>query len=258
VIESLTDVDAFRKRRAAAWADNVDYWLTKPLRHVDDVGSFIVERVISAATRVRKRTPSILDVGFGNAWLLAALEQQRFQCAYTGIDSLQAFVTRARLRHSTNRCAQFLCADIEAPLDIGLHADVVVNAFNFFEVADLSQAMRNTAQHLSGDGTLMISTIDKTYLILALSRDWSEFHENLRRYQELEGTKYAFQPIDEGSRVSNALEYPSVLYSTDDYLRAATANGLALVRHFEHVHTAKLVPKIYLHLEFRRTRSSEA
>jgi hypothetical protein len=97
-----------------------------------------------------------------------------------------------------------------------------------------------------------MSTIDKTYLILALSRDWSEFHDNLRRYQELPGTKYGFQKIDLGTGVSDHLEYPSVLYSTQDYLEMARAHGMHLVDYVEHPFTSRAVPKVYCHLEFRR------
>jgi len=33
MIETLKDVEAFRKRRKDAWSHNAHYWLTQPLRH---------------------------------------------------------------------------------------------------------------------------------------------------------------------------------------------------------------------------------
>lgn len=97
-----------------------------------------------------------------------------------------------------------------------------------------------------------MSTIDKTYLMLALSSDRKEFYGNLALYQELAGTKYGFQHIDMGAHVSETLEYPSVLYSTQDFIDAASEHGLNLVNYVEHPFTAKTVPKIYCHLEFQR------
>lgn len=251
MIDTLDDALAYRRRRALAWERNIQYWLTGPLRHVTDVGSFIVER---AATLCRTTTklsdPLLIDMGFGDAWLLRALLETGTNHQYLGIDAVEAFVARANETYKACKCARFAVADLEENLQLNIAADVIVNAFNFFELSNLSLAMKNVAQNLRPGGTLLMSTIDKTYLILALSKDHDDFVGNLRRYQELPGTKYAFQQIDMDTHASEVLEYPSVLYSVEDYINAAKAHGLSLVSYTEHPFTAKAIPKIYFHMEF--------
>jgi SAM-dependent methyltransferase len=197
--------------------------------------------------------PVVVDMGCGNAWLLKALRDRRAEARYIGLDSNAEFIGFASGRYGTMDNARFVLADVEARVELPVEADVVVNAFNFFELYDLEQAMANVAMWLRPGGRLLVSTIDKTYLILALSRGWDEFYENLRLYQGLQGIKYGFQRIDLGTSVSETLEYPSVLYSTQDYIEMAQARGMQLVDYVEHPFTATTVPKIYCHLEFRRT-----
>jgi hypothetical protein len=172
--------------------------------------------------------------------------------SYVGVDSMERFVVRAKETFGENDRTRFLVKDVEEPFQLPVQADVVVNAFNFFELSDLRGAMRNVRSHLPVGGSLFMSTIDKTYLILALSSAPAAFCENLRRYQELEGTKYAFQRIDLGARLSETLEYPSVLYSTQDFIDAAAQEDLRFVKYVEHAFTARAVPKIYCHIEFER------
>lgn len=251
MIRSLDDIEEFQRRRALAWERNVDAWLRGPLRHVDNVGQYIVERVTVLGNQTERRRPLIVDMGLGSAWLLKALVDKGLQCSYLGLDAVEAFVSRAAKTYQNLGEARFMLADLEVELDLDVRADVIVNAFNFFELSALRTAMGNASRHLKPTGTLLMSTIDKTYLILALSKDWDEFTENLRLYQELPGVKYGFQHIDMGSYVSGTLEYPSVLYSAQDYIEAAKVNGMHLVKYTEHVFTASFVPKIYLHLEFQ-------
>jgi hypothetical protein len=172
--------------------------------------------------------------------------------SYIGLDGTPEFIDHALHTFEGVENASFLLGDVETELAFPIRADVVVNAFNFFEVSDLAMAMQNVSKHLRMGGKLFMSTIDKTYLILALSATLEEFYENLLRYQELPGKKYGFQPIDLGASISDVLEYPSVLYSTQDYIDTALGSGLRLVNYVEQPFTAKTVPKIYCHLEFEK------
>jgi SAM-dependent methyltransferase len=194
-------------------------------------------------------------MGFGSAWLLQSLLATDLEFSYVGLDGTEEFVDRASKLFSNTTAATFLVGDLETDLTLPVMADVVVNAFNFFELCDLPRAMHNVKKHLRPGGSLFMSTIDKTYLLLALSKSWPEFHENLRRYQQLPGTKYAFQAIDVGTHLSDLLEYPSVLYSTQDFVDAAASEGLRLISYVEHPFTARAVPKIYCHLEFQHCES---
>jgi hypothetical protein len=87
---------------------------------------------------------------------------------------------------------------------------------------------------------------------MAVSDSWEMFHANLRRYQRLKGTKYAFQAIDLGSGASDALEYPSVLYSVEDFIESARVSGLSLLSYQEVPYTARPIPKIYVLMEFEK------
>lgn len=252
MIEALKDVEAFQTRRRTAWDRNVHYWLTHPLRHVVDVGDYIARRVQQLCADSGKHRPVVLDMGCGDCWLLRKLDQFMCPVSYIGVDSTVGFLKSAAEHFGKRPHTTFIEADLDLPTDLSLIADVVVNAFNFFELTNLPCAMQSAASWLDQSGTLIVSTIDKTYLIIALSRNWDELHENLRRYQENGSIKFDFQHIDLGDSLSPELEYPSVLYSTQDYIEAAYASNLRLKSYVEHRFTAKAIPKIYCHFEFSR------
>lgn len=252
MLETLEDREQFRARRDAAWSRNVDYWLRGPLRHVVDVGDYIADRTVAICLASGRSRPLVVDMGFGDAWLLTALRQRDSSIQYVGLDSTHDFVEVATRTFANDPACSFELMDLEIESQRRFNADLVVNAFNFFELCDLAQGFANAATFLRPGGTLFISTIERTYLILALSRNWAEFMNNLRLYETLPGRKCAFQPIDLGDRASESLVYPSVIYSTDDYLNEARRHGLCLTSYREAVFTAKAVPKIYCHFEFSK------
>lgn len=251
-LATLSDRDGFTRERRANWERGVDYWLKGPLRHVVDVGNYIADRTAALCRVSGSDKPVVVDMGFGDGWLLRALLDRKVPLRYIGLDFMHPFVQNARVQFSSVPEATFEWADFEVPNNRKFSADVVVNSFNFFELCELAQPFRNAAQFLRPGGVLHVSTIDKTYLILALSNSWGDFIDKLRLYQSLQGTKYAFQPIDLGNAVSADLYYPSVLYSTEDFLSAATESGLVFKRYKEHAFTGAVVPKIYCHYEFEK------
>lgn len=256
MIEALTDRGAFNTHSRRAWAQNVEYWLAAPLRHVEDVGDYIVHRVDDLRAQSGKQCPVVVDMGCGSAWLLGALREAQIEIDYVGLDNNRTFIDCAKKKYESVQKAHFFTVDLIDIAAFTIEADIVVNAFNFFELPDLTTAMANASSWLNIHGTLLMSTIDKTYLILALSNSWKEFHENLVRYQELPGVKFGFQKIDLGIGVSDILEYPSILYSTEDYISAAQDYNMRLYRYKEDIFTAKTVPKIYCHFEFRKESES--
>lgn len=249
MIESLLDRETFRRQTRKSWKQNSSYWLSCPLRHVTDVGDYIVNKVINICNGKKNKKPTIVDMGFGNAWLCQALKKQAFSCNYVGIDSNEMFIEYALKKFYGDKSCRFELADLEEPLHIGVKADLVVYAFTLFELTELRQPLINAYNLLRPDGNLLISTIDSTYLILAVSNSWSDFLENLARYEKLPGIKYDFQSIDLGDKASNTLEYPSVLYSRDDYLKEAETIGFKFRSYKEHIFTAKPIPKVYFHIE---------
>lgn len=258
MIESLRDLVHFRERKRRAWTSNVSYWLTQTLRHVNDVGDEIVQRVQVLCRESTQSPPVVVDMGCGNSWLLKALLERNVTAYYVGVDNSPEFIQYATEKYGHVKNAAFVLADLEGRVALPHKAAVVVNSFNFFELCELNRPMANVAEWLRPDGTLLLSTIDKTYLILAVSRNWDEFHENLKRYEEMPGIKFDFQRVDLGTAVSDSLVYPSVFYNTQDYIEAARSHGMHLVNYAEHRFTAAAVPKIYCHLEFRRRDTGDA
>jgi 2-polyprenyl-3-methyl-5-hydroxy-6-metoxy-1,4-benzoquinol methylase len=252
MIKALDDQNKFRLKTNLCWEKNTTYWLNEKLRHVTDVGSYIVDRTISLCHKLKKSKPTIVDLGFGSAWLYEELCKKKIKCNYIGIDRNKNFIEYAEKKYKNEDGCKFYKFDLEEPLNIGIKADVVVNAFTFFELSNLHQSMENACNLLKDKGTLLISTIDSTYLILAVSESWAEFMDNLRLYEQLPDKKYTFQPIDLDDSASPTLEYPSVLYSRDDFLNTSASFGLKLSKYKEHVFTAKPIPKIYYHLELVR------
>jgi SAM-dependent methyltransferase len=254
-IETLADRTLFKRRRELAWRKSSAYWLRSPLRHVTDVGDAIASRVQELCAQSSRTRPIILDVGCGSAWLLMALRRRAMSVFYVGIDSNRVFIDHCRSAFSKLPNVRFELVDLEEDEKPRKQlADVAVSSFVFFELCDLNQGFLNVAKALRPGGRLLLSVIDKTYLLLALSRDWLDFRRKLKQYQTLPGIKYAFQPIDLGDSVSKTLVYPSVLYSTQDYINSACRAGFTLCGYREEVFTAKPVPKIYNHLEFELTQ----
>lgn len=253
MIFPMLDGQEYRRLRKEAWRSNVGYWLSSPLRHVEDVGDQIIERLMEQCARAANQPPVLLDLGFGNAWILERVAAGDQEIQYIGVDSQREFVEYGRRKYEGRPRCKFIEADLETPFEVGSEVDVAINAFNFFELGDLESAMRHAARCIRPGGCLMVSTIDKTYLILALSRGWQDFHDNLRQFQEIQGPKYGFQRIDLGHELSDVLEYPSVLYSTQDYIDHAANAGLTLTLYEESVFTGKPIPKIYCHFLFTKT-----
>ena len=251
MIEALANAEHFRARREEAWSRATPYWLSQPLRHVVDTGQHIVSLAVALVKGIPS-TPLIVDIGCGSCWLLEEMLTVLVRFNYIGVDNNPRFVEAARNRFKDLKGAKFSLCDIAGGTGITADADLVVNAFNFFEVEDLGAAMGASASIMKPGAHLLMSTIDKTYLILALSSSWEEFHHNLARYQEIKGVRYGFQKIDLGDGLSEILEYPSVLYSTQDYLEAAAGAGLQLVSYEEQPYTGRAIPKIYCHLIFRK------
>jgi SAM-dependent methyltransferase len=217
-----------------------------------DVGDTIIRKVLEIVECSGIQTPIVVDMGCGSAWAADSLREKSFRGRYVGLDVNPHFVEHGQRKFAQEPGYCFEKVDFEQDYNLGFLADIVLNAFAFFELTELERPMYNASKMLKPGGRLITVTIDKTYLIMALSRSWKELRANLKRYQEIEGTKYGFQSIDLGNHASANLEYPSVLYSVEDFLRAANASGLVFESYKEFVYTAKPIPKIYLMMQFRK------
>jgi len=172
--------------------------------------------------------------------------------SYNSLNNKKKKTKSARKKYQKAKYVRLEYADFEElmPDEMNGYADVVVNAFNFFELTELSVPMRNAARFLKRSGKMLVATIDKTFLMMAGCKSWQEWIDVLREYQNLHGPKYFFQAIDLGDRESKDLVYPSVLWSLNDYLDEAGSSGINMTFYKELVFTAKPIPKIYQYMEF--------
>jgi len=257
MLASLLDPAAFRERRTSEWARAREYWLSAPLRHVTDVGPAIVDRVIELLSAAHHPS-GVLDAACGSGWLLTGLRDRGCLARYVGFDVDPEFLRRVREIACTRGNAEAYSADLEAELSLPVPpVPVVISAFTLFELADLFTAARNIARFLRQDGTALVVTIDKTYLMLAAAEgSWSRLVDILKEYALLPGIRYFFQQIDLGHGASRDLAYASVLYSTEDYVVAFRAAGLEMTDYREIPATDRPIPKIYQLLEFRHVAPS--
>lgn len=254
MIERLADPEAFRARSHRAWARNRAYWLSQPLRHVVDTGEWILNRLQELSELSGKETPTLIDMGCGSSWILEGLAAAGLKFQYVGVDNDPEFIGAAQVKFASIPTASFVLADVDrAGCCPDLRADIIINAFNLFELADINAAFSNAGTWLKSGGRMLISSIDKTYLILALTSNKEDFFADLRDYQILSGTKFGFQKIDLGGELSDELEYPSVLYSLSDIIAASSKHNFRFEDYTEITCTGRAIPKIYFHLQLVKT-----
>jgi SAM-dependent methyltransferase len=243
----------FKRENQHAWESNCDYWLSNPLRQVEDTKVFFKSKL----REVLKPGMKVFDMGCGSGWLLDFLLELEVPFSYVGLDFSPQFVAHLKSKYSNLPEVSFELFDFEEALPLHLQgkADIVFNCFNFFEILDLDAAFENAARMLKPHGQLVVFTIDPTYLALAVSKSMPEFRERLRLYEEMKSrgeTPHFFQNIDLGDGESRELKYASVLYSLDDFFKKARKNSLRLIDYGEVVKTSKFLPKIYQYIVFSK------
>jgi 2-polyprenyl-3-methyl-5-hydroxy-6-metoxy-1,4-benzoquinol methylase len=249
MLQQLTDIPAFKARRAAEWVKAEAYWLSAPLRHVVDIGDAVVDRIMELLQG--NGGGSVVDAACGSGWVLDGLMKRGSTAAYTGVDINPDFLAHVQALPHTSPVT-LVNADLEqrwpsAPAK----GAVVVSALTQIELADIDTVMANLAAMTEPDGTLLIATIDKTYLMLAAADgDEAELKNILNEYEHIPGVKFFFQPIDLGDGASDKFAYASVLYTTEDFINAAGSAGMRLSRYHEIPATDRPIPKIYQIFEF--------
>lgn len=255
VIRSKEDQIQFKRLNLHHWIENTDYWLHSQLRQVVDTKDFL-EKKLHKIVHECHEIPTIVDLGCGSGWIPELLLKSGISCRYIGLDFNEGFISFLQEKHKDHKGFTFRCLDIEEkiPNDLSNSAHIVVNCFNYFELANLDKAFENTRTILKNNGSLIILTIDVIYLLLAISGTMEEYKEHLAQYEHCKenGTGYFFQKIDLGDGPSD-LEYASVLYSLQDYLHLAEKNQMKFVEYDEVIKTSKFYPKVYQYLHVSAT-----
>ena len=245
----LSDVAGFRRRNNANWRAITDFWLDAPLAHVHHVGASLCARVLQATTQP---VQTILDMGCGNAWLLRGLREAGWRGRYTGVDNNERLIVALRARYAEDADAVFECRDVELGEAFGrAPVNVVVNAFNFFELPDLARGFAWAAGHMTTGGALVVATIDPLAQILAISTSAEELAEALSEWQAA-GEILAYDKTIDVEGGVNSQTYSGILYSLADFVAAAKHRGLRLEDIEEVRKTARMPPQVYELLTFRR------
>lgn len=254
MIKMLDDKTLFKNENHDCWLANTDYWLHSPLRQVEDTKDFFRKKL----KEILFDGCTIFDLGCGNGWLIDFILELNINIKYVGIDFNEKFIEYLQGKYS-NSNFEFVLADLEKPLDEKYlnKADFAFNNFNFFEIADLPPAFENSHKTLNDNGSLIIATIDVTYLVVAISETYEDFKKNLVMYEQVKAqgkVPYFFQPIDLGNASSNQLKYASVLYSLADYFKLAKSKGMTLKDYDEVICAARFIPKVYQYMEFSKKK----
>lgn len=246
----------FKFQNIKEWKANSEFWLEGEMRHIKDVKSKTVEILKNITETIKTETDKrvIVDEGCGEGWVYRAIKEENLDLRYYGIDFNEQFISELNKRYSADSNASFILEDIEDNEINQLKgkANIVVNAFNFFEMPNLESAMKNTANLLKKDGFLVILTIDPITQLLSVSDSQKIFYEYLTEYANKKNRIGYKKRIVIGN-IKTRKHYYGILYSLEDYLRECRKNNLAFQDYTEILNPAKPTPQLYQFMIFKKT-----
>lgn len=254
---NITDTKKFKNQNISEWIANSDFWLQGNMRHINDVKGKAVEiiQLLLSHTTNSKGKGTLVDVGCGEGWIYRAIKEANIAVKYYGIDFNEPFITELNKRYKKEKEAVFLVDDIEEKeiKELAGKADVVVNAFNFFEIPDLEKAMLHTSGLIKDNGYLLILTIDPITQLLSVSDNQTMFYEYLTEYAKKKNKIGYKKRIVIGDKKTTK-SYYGILYSLEDYLREGKKCNLIFQDYFEIINPAKPTPQLYQFMIFRKQK----
>ena len=250
----VDDKVQFKAENQSNWYHNTDFWLEGRMRHLRDVSQFTSRELARLLQLYPKPNslPTLFDFGCGDGWIYRLIRDAQFSASYVGMDFNDRFIDELRKRYGENENCKFYALDLEQapPIDLLQAADVGVNFFNFFELADISAGFKNVAAMMRPGGRLLVVNIDPVMQILSISETHEKFLENLALYEKF-GDRLGYdKDIDVGDEPSGRI-YKSLFYSTATYTKLGAEVGFVLENYKEVVKTGNPVPQIYQFLYFR-------
>lgn len=252
---NITDSSEFKIQNLNEWKMNSDFWLEGNMRHIKDIKRKTIEilqtLLFTDSSNSIKRT--VIDEGCGEGWVYRALIDAKLDVYYYGIDFNERFISELNKRYSDHKNASFIKDDIEEK-EINLlsgKADVVVNAFNFFEIPNLDKAMRNTASLMKDGGYLLILTIDPITQLLSVCDNQKMFYEYLTEYASKNNKIGYKKRIVVGDKKTNK-HYYGILYSLEDYIKEGRKNNLMFQDYTEILNSSKPTPQLYQFMIFKK------
>lgn len=252
---NISDSTIFKTQNLNEWKTNSDFWLEGNMRHIKDVKSKTIEflQTLLSASSSSETKRTIIDEGCGEGWVYRALKDAKLDVNYYGIDFNERFISELKNRYVGDENASFIYDDIEEKEINQLYckADVVVNAFNFFEIPNLENAMKNTANLLKDGGYLLILTIDPITQLLSVSDNQKTFYEYLAEYANKKNRIGYKKRIVIGDKKTDK-HYYGILYSFEDYLKFGRKNNLVFQDYTEILNPSRPTPQLYQFMIFRK------
>ncbi len=254
---NIADTKEFKNQNITEWIANSDFWLQGNMRHINDVKGKAIEIIQSLLPHSNKckERRTLVDVGCGEGWIYRAIKEANIDVKYYGIDFNKPFITELNKRYKKDKEAVFLVDDIEEKeiKELTGKADVVVNAFNFFEIPDLGKAMLHTSNLIKENGYLVILTIDPITQLLSVSDNQPMFYEYLTEYSKKKNKIGYKKRIVIGDKKTTK-SYYGILYSLEDYLKEGRKCNLVFQDYFEIINPAKPTPQLYQFMIFRKQK----
>lgn len=245
----------FKKNNLEEWKKNSSFWLEGKMRHIKDVKHKTLQQLMLLIKANTKNRVQLADVGCGEGWLYRAIREADLPVNYAGLDFNERFIKELKKQYREDATASFLQTDIEdeVPQQLIGKTDIVVNAFNFFELPNLEKAMSNTYKMLKRDGKLLIITIDPVMQVLAISKSYSDFFNNLTEYSKGKShLAYRKKIVINDQKTGRA--YYGILYSIADYIELAKKYKLQFLGYEEVINPDKPTPQIYQFLLFSKSK----
>lgn len=249
----IDDKISFKKNVLAEWERNSPFWLEGRMKHIQDVKDKTINELQYLISRKKSSKLVIVDVGCGEGWLYRAIREADLDIEYFGLDFNKKFISKLRKDFANDASAEFILYDVEkAPPDELINkADIVVNAFNYFEVPNLEKAVENTTLMMKKGGDLIILTIDPVMQLLAVSNGSKDFLKNLSIYAQRKNNLGYRKNIVIGDKKTNRFYY-GILYSLQDYIEIAKKYKLTFTYYSELLRPELPTPQIFQFIFLRK------
>lgn len=249
---NIQDEENFKKMNHAEWEKNTSFWLKAEMNHISDTKKKVADKLESLISTF-DYVPLIVDVGCGEGWIYRLIKELKLKVNYVGIDFNEGFIENLSKSYMGESDCEFYNLDIETPLPNSLVncADIVINAFNFFEIPKISQAFENTTKILKNNAFLFILTIDPITQILAVTENYDDLFDTIEEYSDLKNNLAYRKSIVVGNKKTNR-SYYGILYSFKDYLYLAKKNGLTFYDFDDLIKGNRPTPQIFQFITFRK------
>lgn len=219
---------AFKKMCQEAWIENTKFWDENRIVH-----SSIYDYILSHINPFFNIgiVPKIIDFGCGNAWIYKMLAKHYNTFNYTGVD-LNPIIIKLLKKNIKDLKANFLCSDIELPLDNelsqGTEFDIAICCLSLIEVPSLNNSFHNIGKFLKDKGILIIITLNPIIELIRLSNNNGLIHKDFQEFRNSEDIFYYSKPIISNGKISNR-NYYGLLHPMEHYFSYAKLNNFELI-----------------------------